>query len=224
MTNKMMIAIDGPASAGKSTVAKILANELGYIYCDTGAMYRALTHEALQQKIDLENEEALIELLKHSDISFEPSEMNQKVFLNNEEVTEAIRQPDVTNSVSIVAAHGQVRKELVKRQQKIADKGGVVMDGRDIGTTVLPNAEVKIFLIASVEERAERRYKENKLNGIHTPLELLKKEISDRDYKDSHRASSPLTRAEDAQLLDTTSLNIQQVVGKIKEVVQSKKS
>lgn len=219
-----MIAIDGPASAGKSTVAKILANELGYIYCDTGAMYRALTHEALQQKIDLENEEALIELLKHSDISFEPSEMNQKVFLNNEEVTEAIRQPDVTNSVSIVAAHGQVRKELVKRQQKIADKGGVVMDGRDIGTTVLPNAEVKIFLIASVEERAERRYKENKLNGIHTPLELLKKEISDRDYKDSHRASSPLTRAEDAQLLDTTSLNIQQVVGKIKEVVQSKKS
>ncbi|MGB3160271.1 MAG: (d)CMP kinase [Carnobacterium sp.] len=224
MTNKMMIAIDGPASAGKSTVAKILANELGYIYCDTGAMYRALTHEALQQKIDLENEEALIELLKHSDISFEPSEMNQKVFLNNEEVTEAIRQPDVTNSVSIVAAHGQVRKELVKRQQKIADKGGVVMDGRDIGTTVLPNAEVKIFLIASVEERAERRYKENKLNGIHTPLELLKKEISDRDYKDSHRASSPLTRAEDAQLLDTTSLNIQQVVGKIKEVVQSKKA
>lgn len=219
-----MIAIDGPASAGKSTVAKILANELGYIYCDTGAMYRALTHEALQQKIDLENEEALIELLKHSDISFEPSEMNQKVFLNNEEVTEAIRQPDVTNSVSIVAAHGQVRKELVKRQQKIADKGGVVMDGRDIGTTVLPNAEVKIFLIASVEERAERRYKENKLNGIHTPLELLKKEISDRDYKDSHRASSPLTRAEDAQLLDTTSLNIQQVVGKIKEVVQSKKA
>ena len=222
MTNKMMIAIDGPASAGKSTVAKILANELGYIYCDTGAMYRALTYEALQKTIDLENEEALLDLLKMSDISFEPTEKNQKVYVNNEEVTEAIRQPDVTNSVSIVAAHGQVRKELVKRQQKIADKGGVVMDGRDIGTTVLPNAEVKIFLIASVDERAERRYKENKLNGIDTPLATLKKEISDRDYKDSHRASSPLTRAEDAILLDTTSLDIQQVVRKIKNVVASK--
>ena len=222
MTNKMMIAIDGPASAGKSTVAKILANELGYIYCDTGAMYRALTYEALQQTIDLENEEALLDLLKMSDISFEPTEKNQKVYVNNEEVTEAIRQPDVTNSVSIVAAHGQVRKELVKRQQKIADKGGVVMDGRDIGTTVLPNAEVKIFLIASVDERAERRYKENKLNGIDTPLAILKKEISDRDYKDSHRVSSPLTRAEDAILLDTTRLDIQQVVGEIKNVVASK--
>lgn len=222
MTNKMMVAIDGPASAGKSTVAKILASELGYIYCDTGAMYRALTYEAIQQTIDLENEEALLDLLKISNISFEPTETNQKVYVNNEEVTEAIRQPDVTNSVSVVAAHGQVRKELVKRQQKIADKGGVVMDGRDIGTTVLPKAEVKIFLIASVKERAERRYKENRLNGIDTPLAILKKEISDRDYKDSHRASSPLTKAEDAILLDTTNLDIQQVVGKIKEFVVSK--
>lgn len=222
MTDKMMIAIDGPASAGKSTVAKIVANELGYVYCDTGAMYRALTHEALQQEIDLEDEEALIALLKDSEISFEPSKKNQRVYLNKEEVTEAIRQPDVTNSVSVVAAHGQVRKELVKRQQKIADKGGVVMDGRDIGTTVLPNAEVKIFLIASVKERAERRYKENKLNGIDTPLEILETEISDRDYKDSHRESSPLIRAKDALLLDTTSLDIQQVVEKIKEVVDSK--
>lgn len=222
MTKKMMVAIDGPASAGKSTVAKILANELGYIYCDTGAMYRALTYEAIQQKIDLEDEKALLELLKSSTISFELTEKNQKVYVNNEEVTEAIRQPDVTNSVSVVAAHGQVRKELVKRQQKIADKGGVVMDGRDIGTTVLPKAEVKIFLIASVKERAERRYKENRLNGIDTPLAILKKEISDRDYKDSHRASSPLTKAEDAILLDTTNLDIQQVVGKIKEFVVSK--
>ncbi|SEK36180.1 cytidylate kinase [Carnobacterium iners] len=222
MTNKMMIAIDGPASAGKSTVAKLLANELGYIYCDTGAMYRALTYEALQKGINLEDEEALIILLEKNAISFEPTEKNQKVYLNNKEVTEAIRQPDVTNSVSAVAAHSQVRKELVKRQQKIADKGGVVMDGRDIGTTVLPHAEVKIFLIASVEERAERRYKENKLNGIDTPLEQLKKEISDRDYKDSHRESSPLTKAEDAVLLDTTSLDIQQVIGKIKEVVSSR--
>lgn len=224
MTDKMMIAIDGPASAGKSTVAKIVANELGYIYCDTGAMYRALTYQALQQEIDLENEEALIALLKNSEISFEPSEKNQRVYLNKEEVTEAIRQPDVTNSVSVVAAHGHVRKELVKRQQKIADKGGVVMDGRDIGTTVLPNADVKIFLIASVKERAERRYKENKLNGINTPLEILETEISDRDYKDSHRESSPLIRAKDALLLDTTSLDIQQVVEKIKKVVDSKKS
>ena len=219
-----MIAIDGPASAGKSTVAKILAKDLGYVYCDTGAMYRALTYQALQFQIDPTDEQALVSLLKKMELSFEPSEKKQKVFVNHVEVTEAIRQPDVTNLVSVVAAHSEVRKELVKRQKKIADQGKIVMDGRDIGTAVLPHAEVKIFLVASVDERADRRYKENLSNGVNTPLDTLKQEIAERDYKDSHRTVSPLRQAEDAILVDTTGLGIEQVVQKIKAIIAEKVS
>ena len=222
MKKTIQIAIDGPASAGKSTVAKILAKELGYIYCDTGAMYRALTYQAIKNNIEVTDEKQLVHLLKEMIISFEPNKDNQKVFINGEEVTDAIRLTDVTNTVSAVSAHGKVRKELVKRQQEIAAHGGVVMDGRDIGTAVLPTAEVKIFLIASVEERAERRYKENLSKGILTSLEVLKQEIADRDYKDSHREVSPLTQAQDAVRLDTTSLTIEQVVEKIRELIQIK--
>ncbi|MGX7395221.1 (d)CMP kinase [Carnobacterium mobile] len=224
MDKKIMIAIDGPASAGKSTVAKILAKDLGYVYCDTGAMYRALTYQALQFKIDPTDEQALVSLLKKMELSFEPSEKKQKVFVNHVEVTEAIRQPDVTNLVSVVAAHSEVRKELVKRQKKIADQGKIVMDGRDIGTAVLPHAEVKIFLVASVDERADRRYKENLSNGVNTPLDTLKQEIAERDYKDSHRTVSPLKQAEDAILVDTTGLGIEQVVQKIKDIIAEKVS
>lgn len=224
MDKKIMIAIDGPASAGKSTVAKILAKDLGYVYCDTGAMYRALTYQALQFKIDPTDEQALVSLLKKMELSFEPSEKKQKVFVNHVEVTEAIRQPDVTNLVSVVAAHSEVRKELVKRQKKIADQGKIVMDGRDIGTAVLPHAEVKIFLVASVDERADRRYKENLSNGVNTPLDTLKQEIAKRDYKDSHRTVSPLKQAEDAILVDTTGLGIEQVVQKIKDIIAGKVS
>lgn len=219
MTKKIKIAIDGPASAGKSTVAKILASELNYIYCDTGAMYRVLTLQALRHNVDVEDEEKLVALLKDTDISFEPDEDQQKVFLNDENVTMDIRQPDVTNNVSAVSAHKGVREELVRRQQEIAQAGGIVMDGRDIGTAVLPDAEVKIFLVASAKERAERRYKENISKGITTPLEILQKEIEDRDYKDSHREVSPLVQAEDAIRLDTTSLSIEQVVEKMKEMM-----
>lgn len=222
MEKTIKIAIDGPASAGKSTVAKIVALELGYIYCDTGAMYRALTHQALEKNIAVTDEEQLVKLLKEMTISFEPNKDNQKVFVNGQEVTEAIRLPNVTNLVSAVSAHGEVREELVKRQQEIASHGGVVMDGRDIGTAVLPTAEVKIFLVASVAERAQRRYKENISKGIETSLEVLQQEIADRDYKDSHREVSPLIQAEDAILLDTTSLSIEQVAEKIREIIQAK--
>lgn len=216
----MRIAIDGPASAGKSTVAKILASDLNYIYCDTGAMYRVLTLQALRHDVDVEDESKLVALLKDTDITFEPDGNQQKVFLNGENVTTDIRQPDVTNAVSAVSAHKGVREELVRRQQVIAEAGGIVMDGRDIGTAVLPDAEVKIFLIASAKERAERRYKENISKGIETPLEVLQKEIEDRDYKDSHREVSPLVQADDAVLLDTTSLSIDEVVGRMKEIIQ----
>ncbi|MBT2731533.1 (d)CMP kinase [Carnobacterium sp. ISL-102] len=224
MEKTIRIAIDGPASAGKSTVAKIVAKELGYIYCDTGAMYRALTHQAIEKNIEVTDEKRLVELLKEMTISFEANGDSQKVFVNGQEVTEAIRLPNVTNLVSAVSAHGEVRSELVKRQQEIAAQGRVVMDGRDIGTAVLPTAEVKIFLIASVDERAQRRYTENMSKGITTPLEVLKQEIADRDYKDSHREVSPLIQAEDAILLDTTSLSIEQVVEKIREMIHIKLS
>lgn len=221
MTEKRLrIAIDGPASAGKSTVAKILAKDLGYIYCDTGAMYRALTYMAMENNISVDDEAGLIQLLQDMTITFDPSAEIQKVFVNGKEVTDEIRQSDVTNGVSAVSAHQAVRVELVKRQQEIAKAGGIVMDGRDIGTAVLPDAEIKIFLVASVTERAERRFKENQTKGITTALEVLQQEIADRDYKDSTRKVSPLLQAEDAILVDTTSLSIEGVVAKIKSIIE----
>lgn len=219
---KIQVAIDGPASAGKSTVAKIVAKKLHFIYCDTGAMYRSVTFAALKNHVKLDDDQALKELLKTIEIRFVPAEPEQRVFVNDEEVTQAIRTPEITNNVSLVSAQPSVRAELTKRQQEIAEAGGIVMDGRDIGTTVLPNAEVKIFLVASVHERAVRRFKENQTKGIDTPLDVLEKEIEERDYKDSHREISPLTQAKDAVLVDTTSLTINQVVDKILEIIAQK--
>ncbi|OTN90473.1 cytidylate kinase [Enterococcus sp. 7E2_DIV0204] len=219
---KISIAIDGPASSGKSTVAKILAKKLNYIYCDTGAMYRALTYLAIQKHIDFEDEKALSDLCLDHTISFQQTEKDQLVFIDGLEVTEAIRQPDVTNSVSIVAKHGAVREMMVELQQMIGRTGGVVMDGRDIGTAVLPEAEVKIFLVASVVERAERRYKENQQKGITTDFETLKEEIEHRDYLDSTRAVSPLKQAADAVKIDTTGMSIEEVVNAIEEVISKK--
>lgn len=222
MSKSLQIAIDGPASAGKSTVAKIIAAKLGYIYCDTGAMYRAVTYKALQNRIDLTDEQAVMQMLNDTKITFIPGEPVQKVFVDNQEITEEIRQPEVTNSVSTIAALQGVRKRLTVDQRNLAENGGIVMDGRDIGNTVLPNAQVKIFLIASVDERAERRYKENIQKGITTDLETLKQEIAIRDQKDSTRKVSPLTKADDAIEVDTTSMNIEQVVAKILEIVAKK--
>ncbi|KRM52272.1 (d)CMP kinase [Ligilactobacillus araffinosus] len=219
---KIQVAIDGPASAGKSTVAKIVAKKLHFIYCDTGAMYRSVTFAALKNHVKLDDDQALKELLKTIQIRFVPAEPEQRVFVNDEEVTQAIRTPEITNNVSLVSAQPSVRAELTKRQQEIAEAGGIVMDGRDIGTTVLPNAEVKIFLVASVHERAVRRFKENQIKGIDTPLDVLEKEIEERDYKDSHREISPLIQAKDAVLVDTTSLTIDQVVDKILEIIDQK--
>lgn len=222
MTTALQIAIDGPASAGKSTVAKLVAKQLHYTYCDTGAMYRALTLAAMQKQIDLHDEPAVLAVLAKITISFKPGEPEQQVFVNEQEVTQAIRQPDVTNNVSTVAALGGVRQQLVQHQQKIAAAGGIVMDGRDIGTAVLPNAAVKIFLVASVAERAQRRYAENIRKGINTPLAVLQQEIEVRDKKDSTRAVSPLTQAKDAVLVDTTALSIEQVVAKIIAITNEK--
>ncbi|QWG27438.1 (d)CMP kinase [Bacillus mycoides] len=219
MDKRISIAIDGPAAAGKSTVAKVVAKKLSYVYIDTGAMYRAITYAALEQKVDIENEEKLMEVVKNVNIEFQQGENTQLVFLNGQDVSEVIRTPDVTNRVSIVAKHRLVREEMVCRQQELAEKGGVVMDGRDIGTHVLPDAEVKIFMLASVEERAERRYLENMNKGFDSNLEQLKEDIARRDKLDSEREVSPLKKADDALELDTTSLSIEEVVQKIMGIV-----
>ncbi len=219
---QISIAIDGPASSGKSTVAKILAKELNYIYTDTGAMYRAVTYLAITNNVSFSDEEGLVSLIKKYPISFSQQEDGQHVFIASKDVTLEIRQPDVTKAVSEVSTHGKVREELVAVQRKIGERGGVVMDGRDIGTAVLPNAEVKIFLVASVSERAERRFKENQEKGIPTDLETLTKEIQERDHYDSTRDVSPLKQAEDAVRIDTTGKSIPEVVAAIKAVVLKK--
>ena len=213
----IQIAIDGPASSGKSTVAKIIAKDFGYTYLDTGAMYRAATYIALQHQINPEESSQLLDLLDQYPISFGRSEDGEQlVYVGDVDVSHPIRENTVTNAVSAFAAIPAIREKLVALQQEIAQQGGIVMDGRDIGTVVLPKAESKIFLVASVDERAERRYKENLSKGIETDLETLKEEIAARDYKDSHRETSPLKQAEDAIYLDTTGLTILEVVEKIK--------
>jgi CMP/dCMP kinase len=222
MEKKFSIAIDGPAAAGKSTVAKIIAEKLSYIYIDTGAMYRALTYKAISNKLNLEDEDALFEILLKTDIRLVPTANGQLVFLDHQDVTNDIRSSDVTNSVSYVARQKKVRIEMVKRQQVFAASGGVVMDGRDIGTHVLPNAEVKVFLLASVEERALRRHAENIEKGFVSDLERLKVEIATRDRLDSEREIAPLKKAADAVEIDTTSLTILQVVEKIMDLVHER--
>ncbi|MDT2815887.1 (d)CMP kinase [Vagococcus carniphilus] len=221
MKKNIQVAIDGPASAGKSTVAKILAKKNGFIYCDTGAMYRALTLAAIENKTNMDSEKDLLTLLNQLVISFNQQADGQHVFLNEKDVTLLIRDNDVTNSVSKVSAYKSIREEMVLRQQKIAESNSIVMDGRDIGTVVLPNASLKIFLVASVTERAERRFKENISKGIDTDFEALKKEIADRDHYDSTRKNSPLVQAEDAILVDTSGLNIEEVVLKIEKLMET---
>ena len=218
---KMNIAIDGPASAGKSTIAKKVAEQLGYIYLDTGAMYRTLTYAALSNEVDLQDEEALHTLLKGIRITFLTAENEmQRVFLNDEDVTDSIRSEEVTQNVSLVSSFAKVREEMVARQKSIARSGGVVMDGRDIGTVVLPDAEVKIFMTATAEERALRRYKENIANGMTTSLEELTEDMKRRDHLDSTRSVSPLKKAEDAIVLDSTHLEIDEVVKQILGIIE----
>jgi len=215
LEKKIRIAIDGPAAAGKSTVAKITAEKLSYIYIDTGAMYRAITYRALKENADLFNEGDISVLLAKTSIDLLPGPSGQLVLCDGADITNDIRMAEVTNSVSIVAAHAQVREEMVRRQQELARNGGVVMDGRDIGTKVLPDAELKIFLLASSDVRAERRHKENVRRGFPSDIEQLKKDIELRDKLDSEREVSPLKKAEDAIVIDTSALEINEVADKI---------
>jgi len=208
---KLVVAIDGPAGAGKSTVAQMAAKELGFTYIDTGAMYRAVAWKSLQQGKTVTD--ALInDVVKDIDIVLDYKEGKTKVFVDGTEVTAAIRTPEVTGIVSQVAALGPVRERLTDLQRKMATQGSVIMDGRDIATNVLPNADIKIFLTASIEERADRRYKEMKAKGYDVDLKKLQEEIAARDKADSEREISPLVQAEDAELLDTSDMSIEEVV------------
>ncbi len=221
MEKGLQVAIDGPASSGKSTVAKIIAKRFGYVYCDTGAMYRSVTWAALENGIDVSDTKRVIDLARKIKITFEPGQPDQRVFVDGHEVTKDIRTEKIAANVSAVAAIPEVRAQMVEQQRQIAQAGGIVMDGRDIGTTVLPDAQVKVFLVASAHERARRRYEENLQKGLATQsLDELEAAIKLRDQKDSTRKVSPLTQAKDAILIDTTSLTIDQVVDEISALIK----
>ncbi|MBR1395980.1 MAG: (d)CMP kinase [Selenomonadaceae bacterium] len=212
--NKKIVAVDGPAGAGKSTVSKIVAQKLGYTYIDTGAMYRAVAYKVLRQGKPV-TEQLITDIVRDIDIDLQYVDGVTKVFVDGEEITGEIRTPEVSSIASKVATIGFVREKLTELQRKMATRGGVIMDGRDIATHVLPNADVKIFLTASIEERARRRYDELKAKGYDINLDEVAKEIALRDKQDTEREIAPLIKAEDAVLLDTTNKTIDEVVDDI---------
>lgn len=222
MVKKIQIAIDGPAGAGKSTIAKIVAEALQFTYIDTGAMYRAVTYKAMNENIQLHDAKAIETMLKNTTITLKPSEQGQLVFVDGQDVSQAIRSNEVTSNVSEVAAHANIREILVAMQQQLAAEGGVVMDGRDIATHVLKEAELKIFMSATVEERARRRFLDNERRGIPSSIESLQQEIALRDKLDSEREASPLIQAKDALFLDTTNLTIDQAGQEILKLAEKK--
>ena len=213
------IAIDGPAAAGKSTVAKIVAKRLGFVYVDTGAMYRAFTYAVIKAGIDPKDETASCSLVGKVEIELTEE---GKVICNGEDVSKPIRENAVSSNVSYIASYKAIRLELIKLQRELAKKQNVVMDGRDIGSYVLPNAQVKIFQIASVETRAKRRYDENLSKGINTSLEEVEANVRQRDYIDSHRDFDPLMKDKDAVELDTSFMSIDEVVEAILKIVKEK--
>lgn len=214
------IAIDGPAGAGKSTIAKKLAKELGYIYVDTGAMYRAMAYYFLQNQISSGDEEAIAKAVSDVEVSIAYQNNEQCVLLNGENVNPFIRQEEVGKMASATSKYPVVRTKLVELQQALAAKENVIMDGRDIGTVVLPNADVKIYLTASSAVRAKRRYDELVAKGQECDLSVIEQDIIDRDYQDMHRDTSPLKQADDAVLLDSSELDIEGVVAKMKEIIK----
>ena len=221
ITKRIAVAIDGPAGAGKSTIAKLISKKLKIVYLDTGAMYRTVALKAIRKNIDTLDGEKLANLVNVVDIKVEYTGEEQRIYLDGEDVSDLIRTPEVSIGASNVAVIPQVRIKMVELQREIAAKCCVVMDGRDIGTYVLPNASVKIFLTASIEERAKRRYNEQLLKGItNVSLEEVKNDISYRDKNDSSRAFAPLAKAADAIELDTTIMSIDEVVEKIMEQIE----
>lgn len=221
---KLVIAIDGPAASGKSTTSKLVAERLGYLNVDTGAMYRAITLKVLRSNIEPSDSDAIDKLVEDTSVRLEQMNDQIKVFLDNQDVTKDIRSPEVTAAVSAVSAIPKVRELMVRMQREIGKNGGVVLEGRDIGTVVFPDADLKIFMIANVDERAHRRQKDLERIGVQVNLEKLIEDINERDYKDSHRNLSPLKKAKDAIVLDTTNLTIDEqvdfIVNKAKEMMK----
>lgn len=216
---KISIAVDGPSAAGKSSIAKIVAKQLNYVYIDTGAMYRCVGYFCIKNNIDLKDEQAVSKALKQIKIEMDSE---NHVFLNGEDVSQDIRQDQISMSASIVSSYLAVRSFLVEQQRQMASGGGVILDGRDIGTVVLPKAELKIYQIASVDTRAKRRYLENQERGLAADLETIKKDIEQRDYQDMHREISPLKQADDAVVLDTSLMSLQEVVDAVLKLVEEK--
>lgn len=214
------IAIDGPAGAGKSTIARSLASKLGYIYVDTGALYRAVGVNAMRGGADTKNPEQVCATLEGADVSLRFVDGEQRVFLGEEDVSVAIRTPEASMAASNVSAIPKVRAFLFDLQRDIAAKNNCIMDGRDIGTVVLPNAEVKIFLTASAEVRAKRRYDELLAKGMQADYNQVLEEMIQRDYQDSHRAIAPLKQADDAVLVDTSDMNLEQVIETLDNIVK----
>ena len=217
------IAIDGPAGAGKSTIAKTLAKELGYVYVDTGAMYRAMAYYFLQQGIDKDDEAAITAAVDGADVTIRYEDGAQQVLLNGENITGYLRTEQVGNMASATSIYPSVRTKLVALQQKLAKTTDVIMDGRDIGTCVLPDAQVKIYLTASVETRAKRRYNELVEKGEPADLEKIAADIQERDDRDMHREMSPLRQAEDAVLVDSSEMSIDEVVAAIRAIADEKR-
>ena len=217
------VAIDGPAGAGKSTIAKLVAKELRLIYVDTGAMYRTIGLYMLKNGIDIHDEAAVGAALPDVLVSIGYDESGlQRLYLNGEDVTALIRTPEVSEAASVTSAYPKVREKLLDLQHTLARENDVVMDGRDIGTVILPDAQVKIFLTASVRVRALRRMKELLEKGEAVSLEMVEQEIRERDYRDSHRETAPLRQAEDAVLLDTSDLTIEEVISKAVSLIRPK--
>ena len=221
-THKIAVAVDGPAGAGKSSISKIVAKKLGYLYIDTGAMYRSVTWAVLHNHIDVNNKKAVEALLPELDLTMEASDDSCKVFIAGQDVTDFIRTPQVNNAVSIVASYKGVRQYLVERQRLMAEAGGVILDGRDIGSVVLPNAELKIYLTASVEARAMRRYLEVKGTVNEQTLEDIKESVMQRDDMDKNRKESPLIQVEDAVLVDSSEMTFDETVERILHLVQER--
>ncbi len=219
MPKRLIVAIDGPAGSGKSTSAKLVAKKLGYLYIDTGAMYRAVTYLAMGNNV-LQDTEAIIKIAKNSDINLKFIDGVTHVSVDEIDITDKIRTPEVNRNVSEISKIKEVREALVKKQQEYARNGGVVMEGRDIGTVVLPNADVKIFLTASIEERAKRRTKEFEEKGISISLKEVEDNIRQRDVIDSTRDVSPLVKAPDAVEVDTSKVTIEQQVEIILELIK----
>ena len=221
-TKKIAIAIDGPAGAGKSSISKVVANELGYLYIDTGAMYRGVTWAVLDSHVDVKNQKEVEALLPSLDLTLEPTASACKVYVKGQDVTDLIRQQQINENVSTIASYKGVREYLVERQQAMAAIGGVILDGRDIGSVVLPNAELKIYLTASVDARAKRRWLEVQGTSNEQPLEDIKKNVESRDEMDKNRDESPLVCVEDAIVVDSSNMTFDETVEHILHQVQER--